>query len=244
MPRRDPILRDDTAEAGPADPRAGAPAPLAVFCDYDGTFAVQDVGATIAQRHAGERRRVLFERYHAGEITAWECNMELLDGLRLPREELDAFLKSVELDAGARRLVEWCRARGVPFRVLSDGFDANLDRLQEIHGIRFEYDANRLRYEGDRWRIEPSHPDPSCHCGTGVCKRSRIESYRRGNPGLTVIHIGNGRVSDLCGAEAADVVFAKGSLAETLAARGVGYEPFETLLDVIEGLERLAGGCG
>ena len=55
------------------------------------------------------------------------------------------------------------------------------------------------------------------------------------------VHIGNGRVSDLCGARAADVVFAKDSLAEELAKQGVAFEAFETLHDVVSGLARLIG---
>jgi 2-hydroxy-3-keto-5-methylthiopentenyl-1-phosphate phosphatase len=54
-----------------------------------------------------------------------------------------------------------------------------------------------------------------------------------------VVHVGNGRVSDLCASHAADVVFAKDTLAEELGRQGVAYEPFETLNDVVEGLERL-----
>ena len=53
------------------------------------------------------------------------------------------------------------------------------------------------------------------------------------------MHVGNGRVSDLCGALAADVAFAKDSLASELTARGVPYRPFATLLDVIPQLEQL-----
>jgi 2-hydroxy-3-keto-5-methylthiopentenyl-1-phosphate phosphatase len=69
-----------------------------------------------------------------------------------------------------------------------------------------------------------------------VCKRARIEHFRSRHPGVPVVHIGNGRVSDLCGADAADLVFAKDSLAEELAARGMDYEPFETLHDVVDRL--------
>ena len=46
-------------------------------------------------------------------------------------------------------------------------------------------------------------------------------------------HIGNGRVSDLCGALAADTAFAKDSLAEALAQRGAPFARFATLHDVI-----------
>jgi 2-hydroxy-3-keto-5-methylthiopentenyl-1-phosphate phosphatase len=55
-----------------------------------------------------------------------------------------------------------------------------------------------------------------------------------------VVHVGNGRVSDLCGALAADVAFAKDTLADELRERRVAYEPFTTLHDVVAGLERLA----
>ena len=214
------------------------PIRLAVFCDFDGTFSVQDVGATLAQRHAGDRRPAVWARYERGEITAWQYNMEILDGLALPRPALEAFLETVELDPGARDLVAWCESHGVPFRVLSDGFDLNLDRLQEIHSVRFAYDANHLRYERDAWRIEAGFPNPACGCGTGTCKRGRIEAFRREHPAAKLAHIGNGRVSDLCGALAADVAFAKGSLAEELTRRSAAFESFETLRDVIPPLER------
>ena len=93
---------------------------------------------------------------YKGEIRAWQYNELLLGGFRLPEETLEAFLRSVELDPGAAALVEWCESRGVPFRVLSDGFDRNLDRIQELRGLRFAYDANRLWYEGGAWRIARS----------------------------------------------------------------------------------------
>jgi 2,3-diketo-5-methylthio-1-phosphopentane phosphatase len=212
---------------------------LAVFCDFDGTFAVQDVGSTIARRYAGDRRPALWAQLEQGLLDAWAYNMKLLDGLRLPEQELEEFLRTIELSPGARELVAWCETTGIPFRVLSDGFDYNLDRLQLLHGVRFEYDANHLHYEDGAWRIEARHPNPACGCGTGTCKRLRIDQFRVEHPALCVVHIGNGRVSDLCAALAADVVFAKDSLAEELARQGLPFEPFETLLDVLPGLERL-----
>jgi 2-hydroxy-3-keto-5-methylthiopentenyl-1-phosphate phosphatase len=213
-------------------------APLAVFCDFDGTFAVQDVGATLAQRYAGDRRPALWARLARGELTPWDYNVELLDGLELPQTELEAFLREVEPDPGAHDLVAWCECHRVPFRILSDGFDWNLDRLQGLFGFEFEYDANHLVYQRDRWCIRPGHPNPRCSCGTGTCKRSRMEAYRRKHPTVPLVHIGNGRVSDLCGALFADRVFAKDSLALVLDEQGVDYYPFRTLKDVVGELDR------
>ena len=221
----------------------GAPR-LAVFCDFDGTFAVQDVGSQLARRYAAERRAELWPRLERGEFDAWSYNMELLDGLPLPEADIEAFLRTVELDPGARDLVAWCERRRVPFRVLSDGFDRNLDRLQELNGLRFAYDANRLRYEDGVWRISARWPDASCGCGTGVCKRARIAEFRGRHPGVPVVHIGNGRVSDLCASEAADRVFAKDSLADALTERSIPFVRFATLQDVVANLEDwLASGA-
>ncbi len=212
---------------------------LAVFCDFDGTFSVQDVGSSLAIAHAGIRRPEVWERYARGEITAWDYNMEVLDGLRVSLPTADAFLASVELNPGAIQLVDWCRDRGVPFRVLSDGFDYNLNRLQAIHGVRFAYIANHLHYDAGTWRIRAGAPNPECGCGTGICKRAQIDAMRGRSPGVTTVHIGNGRVSDTCGALAADIAFAKDSLATELESRGAPFYAYESLAEVIPHLERL-----
>jgi len=224
--------------------RAGTRPPVAVFCDFDGTFLVEDVGSTLAKAYAADRRPAAWARYEAGEITAWQYNQQILDGLPCPPDALERFLLSVSLDPGARTLVDWCTERRIPFRVLSDGFDRNLERLIERFELRFDYDCNRLWYEDDVWRIAAGFPNPECGCGTGSCKRGRIEAFRRRHPGVPIAHVGNGRVSDLCGAEAADWIFAKDTLAEELDRRGWEYAPFETLSDVVAALERrIAGGA-
>ena len=212
--------------------------PLAVFCDFDGTFSVQDVGSTLAVRHAGTLRPETWARFERGEIRAWDYNMEVLDGLEVSLPTLENFLHSLQLDPGAAELVAWCAARNVPFRIVSDGFDWNLNRLQQIHRVRFAYAANHLHYERGRWRIRAGRPDPTCECGTGSCKSSILGAFRAEHPRATLVHIGNGRVSDTCGALAADLVFAKDSLALELARRGVRFESFATLRDVIPSLER------
>ena len=230
-------------------PRSGAlwfterAAPLAVFCDFDGTFSVQDVGATLARRHAGAHRPQVWARYERGEITPWDYNMEILDGLDVPHAEWLRFLREeIELDPGARRLLAWCDAHEVSFRILSDGFDWNLMELQAIHGIRLSCESNHLHYDRGRWRIRAGEPDASCGCGTGLCKAAVLRRYRAKNPERQLVHIGNGRVSDSCGAIEADHAFAKDSLADSLRARGEPFQPFETLLDVIPALEALLAG--
>ena len=213
----------------------------AVFCDFDGTFSLRDVGASLAREHLAEKRSALKKRYDEGELGAWDYALELFEGFAFPAERLDAFLAEIELDPGARSLLDWCEKEGVPFRILSDGFDYNLERLQAVHGVTFSYSANHLGFEQGRWRIAPGAFNAACWCGTGVCKRSLIEAYRWAHPGSLCIHIGDGQVSDLCAAEVADLIFAKGTLADALAARGIFYEPFDDLNAVRTYLARFLG---
>jgi 2,3-diketo-5-methylthio-1-phosphopentane phosphatase len=214
---------------------------LAVFCDFDGTFSVQDVGSTLAQRLLPEKRKQLWKRFEQGEFTAWTYAMALLDGLKLPEKELDRFLETIDLDPGARPLLDWCRDANVPFKILSDGFDWNLERLQAMNDVRFEYQANHLEYKGEFWRLRAGRPNDACGCGTGSCKRGLIASYRDENPGAYCVHIGNGRVSDLCGALEADLAFAKDTLAPALEELGRAYISFETLHDVLTVLDSARG---
>lgn len=223
------------------NPTIPADRSLAVFCDFDGTFSVQDVGSTLAQQRLPRKRERLWQRFEQGEFTAWSYAFALLDGLELPEKELEAFLETIELDPGAAALLAWCEQGHVPFRVLSDGFDWNLDRLQAIHQVQFEYDANHLEYEGDVWRIRAGRPNDACGCGTGSCKRGLIAAHREANPGAFCVHIGNGRVSDLCGALEADLAFAKDTLAPALDELGAAYVRFETLHDVLAVLTERGG---
>lgn len=219
---------------------------LAVFCDFDGTFLEQDVGSTLARRHMPERRDRLWARFESGELGAWEYTQELLDGFALPESELEAFLETVTLDPGSRELVAWCHDRGVPFEVLSDGFDRNLEALQRLHDVSFEYRANHLEYVDGRWRISPGHPSSTCGCGTGTCKGDLIAAHRAEHPEALCVHIGNGRVSDLCGARAADLTFArrgeKDTLGPMLEDSGEPFTWFDTLKDVVDCLEAVRSG--
>jgi alpha-galactosidase len=212
---------------------------ITVFCDFDGTFSVQDVGSTLARRDLGERRIELWSAYERGELDAWTYAVALFDGYALSAAELDEFLATIDLDPGAKAFLEWCEAEGVPMRILSDGFDHNLERLQAMHGLRFDYSANHLEVGESGWRLSPGARNPGCACGTGSCKRGLIQAHRARHPDHYCVHVGNGRVSDLCGAEEADLAFAKDTLAPALLERGRHFRPFETLHDVVEVLRTL-----
>lgn len=237
------VRLDSTNATGRSnDPSVPTFETLAIFCDFDGTFSVQDVGATLGQKYRGDARAELWARFEAGELDAWGYAHELIDGLELSESELEEFLRTIVIDPGAARIVDWCTSNGVPFEILSDGFDYNLEKLMSFWNVHFEYRANHLQIREGRMRISPGHRNEDCSCGTGSCKRGIIRRYRLDHPGAFCVHIGNGRVSDLCGAFEADLAYAKDTLGPALRSHGEAYVEFDTLNDVVDDLVRRLEG--
>src|SRR5262249_1923876 len=91
--------------------------------------------------------------------------------------------------------------------------------------------ANDLAFSGER--LLPSFPHAERGCFRSANAKARhFQRYRD----HTIVFAGDGR-SDLDAALAADVVFAKSTLARELEARSVAYLPFETLDPVLEHLQ-------
>lgn len=217
---------------------------FAVFCDFDGTFVVQDVGSGLARIHLSEKRQALWARLESGELDAWTYAESLFTGFDLPEEERLAYLDGIELDPGAPGLLELCARRGWPFEILSDGFDANITLLRRRFGLDFAFRANSLRIDSRGWQLAPGGRNAECTCGTGLCKRAVLEAYREAHPSTLLVHVGNGRISDLCAGLVADRVFAKDSLIGALERAGRSFERFETLADVSAALEGNLGAVG
>jgi 2-hydroxy-3-keto-5-methylthiopentenyl-1-phosphate phosphatase len=79
-------------------------------------------------------------------------------------------------------------------------------------------------------RLEFPHEDRCCPCSTcGVCKQAPIKEAR--HAGRTAVLVGDG-TSDRKAALLADLVFAKGRLAQWCAREEVPHRRFGTLADV------------
>jgi 2-hydroxy-3-keto-5-methylthiopentenyl-1-phosphate phosphatase len=79
-------------------------------------------------------------------------------------------------------------------------------------------------------RLEFPHEDRCCPCSTcGTCKQAPIKDAR--HRGLSTVLVGDG-ISDRKAALLADVVFAKGALADWCEQNGVEHRRFGVLADV------------
>ena len=195
-----------------------------LILDWDGTVTVRDTLWMLLERFGD---RAVFERMEAGLGTTF-THREVMESematITAPLEEAVAFLVAeAEVRPGFRRLVERFRPL-----VLSSSFHETIEPVLAREGVEVELVANRIDARPDGWRVQWTDDAPCPECGE-LCKRRSLPSDGH------IVYVGDG-YSDRCAALAADSVFARGSLARYLAARDMGFEPFEDLDDIAAAL--------
>lgn len=202
-------------------------ASVSVFLDFDGTMTVVDSGVHVLERLGGDSSwRAVDELYGAGAIGSRECLEREWE--MLPHDEgvLRQAVSDVALDPDAERLVHELRSRGAEVTVVSDGFGFYAEEVCRRLGVPVLTNA----VDWTTGTLEFPNLDRCCPCSScGTCKQAPIKDARR--RGRTTVFVGDG-VSDRKAALLADVLFAKGRLAEWCEVSGVEYEFFDALADV------------
>ena len=212
---------------------------MRIICDFDGTITPQDTTDCVLEALADPAWRDLEAQWVAAEITASDCMRQQIALIRGGQGELDAVLDGAALDPGFRDFVVWAGRRGLPVAVVSDGVDYFISRILGRHGLgHLPVVANRLVGQPGAWRLEQPWSRTGCAAGSGVCKCDVAGPWTGDR--RTTIYVGDGR-SDFCISGRADLLFAKGALADYAEARGQAFIPFETFHDVTSALARLTG---
>lgn len=198
-----------------------------VFFDFDGTVTLADTGVHLLERLAGPAWRAIEADYAAGSIGSRECLVRqwaMLAGI--DEALLRAVAREVPVDPGFAPLVGALVSAGAEVAVVSDGFGFRAREVCEETGVPLL--ANEVDFATGELRFP--HADRCCPCATcGTCKQAPLKDARR--RGRTTVLVGDG-TSDRKAALLADILFAKGALADWCEAAGVAYRPFERLDDV------------
>jgi 2-hydroxy-3-keto-5-methylthiopentenyl-1-phosphate phosphatase len=206
---------------------------MLVICDFDGTVTAEDTNSALARRFAPDAYAGVAGRLQRRELTL----RQVLDAEFAPittglDEVLDAALE-IPMRAGFERLLDDAARDGWTVVLLSSGFAEIIEPMLEHAGFggRVPLIANSIALgpEGGKitWRELPECP----RCGE-PCKRHDVEQLRAAHArGGLVAFVGDG-LSDRCGAEAADRIFARDSLATYLDEEGVGYARWDDFDDV------------
>jgi 2-hydroxy-3-keto-5-methylthiopentenyl-1-phosphate phosphatase len=213
---------------------------MLIICDFDGTVTARDTNSALAGRYAPETFRSLEGKLGRRELTLREVLTTEFRAVTAPLEELVEVALEISFRAGFDRFLDGAEAAGHQIVLLSSGFHEIIEPMLERdgHAGRVPLIANRIRVDGSGgtiiWRELPT-----CELCGEACKRSDVARLARAHPQGSVVFVGDG-FSDRCGAEAADRVFARDSLARYLDERHAPYEAWDDFHDVARALH-LAG---
>ncbi len=209
---------------------------MRIICDFDGTITRRDTTDLVLETLADPAWRALEEDWIAGRITAAACMRAQISLIGGSSADLDALLDTVRLAPGFVMFAAWCGDQGLPLSIVSDGVDHFIERILSRYGLAYlPVIANRLVGEAGAWSLEQPWRRDGCAAGSGVCKCAAVGVFANCPRPPETVFIGDGR-SDFCVSGRADLLFAKGALADYATARVQPFIRFDTFDDVTRAL--------
>jgi 2-hydroxy-3-keto-5-methylthiopentenyl-1-phosphate phosphatase len=205
---------------------------LHIFCDFDGTLALHDLGDEVFIRFAGypafeEYQRKLKEENLS--IHAYWRGLCALLPKHLTLYDIETFALEHRLDATIHSLLAWCDSEQIAFTIVSDGFAQYIQPLLQAESMRVPVYSNRLVQRDGSIHPEFPYSDESCTCFCASCKRNTV--LRSAHPESIIVYIGDG-YSDFCAAQHADIIFAKKTLAAYCNKHHIPHYQFSNMDDV------------
>lgn len=205
----------------------------ALFLDFDNTVTIGDVLDSVIERFSPtERWRTWESAWTRGELSTSECLSLQIGDLRVDIDELIRFVSDTPIDASFPEIVDLCAKKRIPLTIVSDNFSVIVRAILQRNSLGdVTFFANELLFDGNKSTARFPHASPQCR-RCAHCKAAHFAGF----PSHRKVYVGDG-LSDLCPAEAADLVFAKDALADHLAGAGIGFTRFANLGDVLHYLE-------
>ncbi len=211
-----------------------------IFCDFDGTISVNDLGNLVFTTFGDEDTWwELVRQWRDKKISGRELWTRQAAASRMLPAELDRFAAKQPMDPGFQAFYDYCRQKNIPVAVLSDGMDAYIQRVMAANGFPdIDIYANHMEIERDG-TLRVSFPYFKEGCGACAnCKGCHIRTLTGADE--MSIYVGDG-YSDLCALEAADVTFAKSDLKKYCEKKDIDHVRFADFYDVLDGIQALAG---
>jgi 2,3-diketo-5-methylthio-1-phosphopentane phosphatase len=200
---------------------------LAVFSDFDGTIAHPDTLNFLAESFAGiEFRQDIGRQIVTGEISLREGIQREVCVIQGSLEEVLGMLREhVEVDRSFPPFARWCQQQEIPLTILSGGMKQVIESLLEPYALKHLCIlANRVQIENNRWRLEFFDDTSWGHDKGAAIRQSKKDGFR-------TVFLGDG-LSDRGAAVEADVVFAKGSLAQYCEQQKIPFKAFNNFSEV------------
>lgn len=212
---------------------------MLIICDFDGTVTARDTNSTLARRFAPEAFASLEGRLATRELTLREVLASEFANVTVGLDALLEEALQIPFRAGFAEFLDAADQFGATVVLLSSGFREFIVPMLAREGLADRVDllANSISFNGSGGQVAWREL-PTCELCGEPCKRHDVAQLRarHATDGRTVAFVGDG-FSDRCGAESADVVLARDSLARYLDERGLGYQHWEDFDDVMRLLE-------
>ena len=195
---------------------------MRLVVDWDGTITVRDSLVQVIHAYGDPALLAELEPRVGVDLTLHEEIAREFAAITAPLDEVvEWVIEHVEVRPSLQGLA------GLRPLVISAGFHELIEPVLARERVELEVLANRLDARPDGWAVR-FRDDTACAACGEPCKRGSLAGER-------YAYAGDG-YSDRCAALAADRVFARDALAAHLEAKGVAYEPFDDLHDVVRAL--------
>jgi len=200
-----------------------------IFTDFDGTVSKVDSCFAMVKALAGYGWQELNKKWEEKKLSTLECANQTFALFDADIDDIKNLLDTIEVDEYFQEFLALCRSKNYELYILSDGYDFNIQTILDRYNINAKYFANKLLYDGSRFKVECPYQSDSCQrCGT--CKTELIKQLAPEDS--QVIYIGDGH-SDMCPAAEADIVFAKEVLYRYCQEKGINAIHFTNFKDII-----------
>lgn len=206
---------------------------IAILVDFDGTITTEDTNDVLVGKYGNEKVKEVDRKYDNGEIDLIDLFNGIFNEIKLTEEEyIDFILNGFELSDGFVEFYNNIKSYGIPFAIVSGGFDNGIIPLLKKHGIEdVTILSNHLNFKGRDITVEFHDKDLNC-CEFGPCGNCKVNHYRNFKEKYkNVIFIGDGS-TDKKVANIASLVFAKDSLLEYCISKGINHIPYNDFNDI------------
>ncbi len=213
------------------------PSTTHIFCDFDGTITDKDSLKWLLKRFGPKNWLEIERQLSDGIVSERDVLKMLFEHMSLDWDEAKKILSdAVSLDPGFRAFMGWAMSRSLYFKILSGGFTEVIDFLLDRDGmLGLPRVANHVRASRSGWAVSVSDTPRLCEL-CSHCKSWSIQKKLLEQPDSTIIYIGDG-LSDVCAIHLADIIFAKGSLADYCHDKNIRHFRFSTFFEIKSALE-------
>lgn len=204
-----------------------------LFSDFDGTITLQDSTVALVNLYGSELNQRDEELFIGGKITNREAIQRHYRTMLLSPEKYYGVMYSMELDPGFKQFYQAVKASGFELSVLTGSAAEGVRNYLVKNGFEdIVVYGNELRVENGAVILYPEDEIHETLCQKGPCAHCKSKHLAKAKrEGKKVIYIGDG-ITDLCAATHADLLFAKGVLAQRCAKSGMAFERFESFDDL------------